>query len=153
MKQSIYMIAAILLLGATAARAEDQMGRWLTPDDPLTKSITAVETMWSDTSCGPVTATLNAAIADDFQGTSTKGVRYDKAHATEQQHNRDCQLQHIHIRLFGGSLAMVYGNESSIAKNPDGKDWKRCLAWTDTWLKRNGKWQIVAAQDNVVACQ
>lgn len=27
------------------------------------------------------------------------------------------------------------------------------LAWTDTWLKRKGKWQIVAAQDNVVACQ
>ena len=153
MKQSIYVIAAILLLGASASNAADQTSRWLMPDDPLTKTITAVETLWSDTSCGPATETLNAAIADDFQGTSTKGVRYDKAHATEQQHNRDCQLQQIHVRLFGDSLAMVYGNESSVAKNTDGKDWKRCLAWTDTWIKRKGEWQIIAAQDNVVACE
>jgi len=84
---------------------------------------TAVETMWADASCGPPTAALKAAIEDDFQGTSTKGERYDKAHATSQRNNRDCQLQQIHIRLFGDSLAMVYGNESSIAKNPDGKEW------------------------------
>jgi len=153
MKKSIYIVAAILFFGMGAAQAEDQMGRWASPDDPVAKTITAVETMWADTSCGPPTAALKAAIADDFQGTSTKGERYDKAHATSQRNNRDCQLQQIHIRLFGDSLAMVYGNESSIAKNPDGKEWERCLAWTDTWLKRNGKWQIVAAQDNIVACK
>lgn len=153
MKQSIYIVAAILLLGISAAQAQNQVSRWLSPDDPIAKTITSVETMWSDTSCGPATETLNATIADDFQGTSTKGERYGKAHATEQQHNRDCQLQQIHVHLFGDSLAMVYGNESSIAKNKDGKEMKRCLAWTDTWLKRKGQWQIVAAQDNVVACQ
>ena len=153
MKQSIYIIAAILLLRVSAAQAQDQVSRWLSPEDPIAKKITVVEKMWSDTSCGPATETLNAAIADDFRGTSTKGERYDRAHATEQQHNRDCQLQDIHIRLFGDSLAMVYGNESSVAKNLDGKDWKRCLAWTDTWIKRNGKWQIIAAQDNVVTCK
>jgi hypothetical protein len=25
--------------------------------------------------------------------------------------------------------------------------------WTDTWLKRNRKWQIAAAQDNKVDCK
>jgi Domain of unknown function (DUF4440) len=153
MKQSVYVVAAMLLIGTGAAQAQDQVSRWLSPEDPITKNITAVEKMWSDTSCAPATEMLNAAIADDFQGTSTKGERYGKAHATDQQHNRDCQLQQTHVRLFGDSLAMVYGNESSVAKHPDGKDWKRCLAWTDTWLKRNGKWQIIAAQDNVVACE
>jgi len=153
MRRSISMIPAILLFGMGTAHAWNQTSRWLSADDPVAKTIIAVETMWAETACGPATATLNAAIADDFQGTSTKGVRYDKAHATEQQHSRDCQLQQIHIHLFGDSLAMVYGNESSIAKNPDGKEWKRCLVWTDTWLKRNGKWQIVAAQDNVVDCE
>lgn len=153
MKQSIYIIAAILLFGIGTAQAQDQVSRWLSPEDPIAKKITVVEKMWSDTSCGPATETLNAAIADDFQGTSTKGERYGKAHATEQQHNRDCQLQQINVRLFGDSMAMVYGNESSIAKSPDGKDWKRCLAWTDTWIKRKGNWQIIAAQDNVVTCK
>lgn len=129
MKQSIYMIAAILLFGMGAAPAQGQTGRWLPPSDPTARLITVVETMWADAACGPQPAALAEAIADDFQGTSTKGERYGKAHATDQQHNRDCQLQQIHVRLFWNSLAMVYGNESSIAKNPDGKKWKRCLAW------------------------
>jgi hypothetical protein len=146
-------MAAVVLLGIGAAQAQDQAGRWLSPDDPVAKNITAVETMWSDTSCGPPTAALKAAIAGDFQGTSTKGKRYDKAHATSQGNNRDCLLQKIHIRLFGDSLAMVYGNESSIGKNKDGTEAKHCLAWTDTWLKRNERWQIIAAQDNSATCQ
>lgn len=38
-------------------------------------------------------------------------------------------------------------------KGKDGKEFLRCLVWTDTWLKRDGKWQIIAAQDVVVKCQ
>ena len=32
-------------------------------------------------------------------------------------------------------------------------DEKQCEVWTDTWPKRDGKWQMVAAQDNQVASQ
>jgi hypothetical protein len=32
-------------------------------------------------------------------------------------------------------------------------DVKVCQVWTDTWMKRDGKWQIVAAQDNRVDCK
>ena len=37
-------------------------------------------------------------------------------------------------------------------KDSNGKETKRCLIWTDTWLKRAGKWQIMAAQDTTVPC-
>jgi hypothetical protein len=40
----------------------------------------------------------------------------------------------------------------SLRKGKDGKEFLRCLVWTDTWLKRDGKWQIIAAQDVVVEC-
>jgi hypothetical protein len=49
-------------------------------------------------------------------------------------------------------VAVAYGNESSIRKGKDGKEFLRCLVWTDTWLKRDGKWQIITAQDVVVEC-
>jgi hypothetical protein len=96
---------------------------------------------------------LRAALAVDFQGTSTVGERYDRSNAWGPGTDRDCHLQKIKVHFFSDSLAVVYGNENSLAKKKDGSERKRCLAWTDTWLKRNGKWQIISAQDNVVHCE
>jgi len=44
---------------------------------------------------------------------------------------------------------MIYGSETSVRKAKDGKEFERTLIWTDTWLKRNGKWQIIAVQDMI----
>ena len=154
MRQSIYIMAAILLFGIGAAHAQDQAGRWAAPSDPDAKAITALEELWAHTACSSVPAALKAAFAEDFQGTSVKGKRYGRptSWGGEGDHH-DCQLQQIQIRLFGDSVAVAYGDESSVSKKKDGTKAKHCLAWTDTWLKRSGKWQIVAAQDNLVACQ
>jgi hypothetical protein len=56
------------------------------------------------------------------------------------------------VRFFGDSIAIAYGAESSVPKTKDGKETKGYLIWTDTWLKRAGKWQIVAAQDTDIPC-
>lgn len=66
--------------------------------------------------------------------------------------DRQCQLGEVKIQFFGEMVAVAYGNESGIRKGKDGKEFLRCLVWTDTWLKRDGKWQIIAAQDVVVEC-
>jgi len=34
-----------------------------------------------------------------------------------------------------------------------GKEAMRCLVWTDTWLKRRDKWEIIAVQDTAVPCK
>ena len=56
------------------------------------------------------------------------------------------------VKFFDDSIAIAYGAESKMDKANDGKETKRCLIWTDTWLKRAGKWQIVAAQDTTLPC-
>ena len=56
------------------------------------------------------------------------------------------------MRFFGDSIAIAYGSESRIRKAEGGNDARRCQVWTDTWLKRNGQWQIVSAQDTVISC-
>ena len=94
-------------------------------------------------------------IADDFQGTSPSGRRYDKNKAITADTkalSRDCQLGEVKVRFFGDSIAIAYGAESAVSNAKDGKEIKRCLIWTDTWLKRAGKWQIVAAQDTGIPC-
>ena len=152
MKKSVYIVAAVILLATGAAQA--QAGGWASPSNPDAKAITALEDMWAHTACGSVPAALKAAFAEDFQGTSPKGKRYGRPTSWGGEgDDTDCQLQQIQIRLFGDSVAVAYGDERNVSKKQDGTEAKHCLAWTDTWLKRSGKWQIVAAQDNVVACQ
>ncbi|MGH8281264.1 MAG: nuclear transport factor 2 family protein [Gammaproteobacteria bacterium] len=155
MKHIIPVMAAILLAGIGTAQAGNQTSRWLSPDDPTAKTITALEDMWAHTACSSVPDALKAAFAADFQGTFPNGQRYGKPTGDwgGKGDHTDCQLQKIEIRLFGDSVAVAYGNESSVSKQKDGTDLKHCLAWTDTWLKRNAKWQIVAAQDNTVTCK
>lgn len=142
-------MAMVPMLAMGKTYAGDLTGRWSSPSDSAAKTIKALEDAWAHTACSSVPPALRAAFADDFQGTAPNGKRYGRPeHWGRRGDNLDCKLDRIRIRLFGDSVAVAYGNESSISKRKDGKKLKHCLIWTDTWLKRNGKWQIVVAQDN-----
>jgi len=145
---------ALFLLGGLAIRSLAQEARWGSPDEDAVKFITAAEAKWASSACSPQ-PDLKDVIADDFEGTSPTGRRYGKEEAISTDTKslaRDCQLGEVKVRFFGDSIALAYGAESSMNKGSNGKEAKHCLIWTDTWLKRAGKWQIVAAQDTLVPC-
>ena len=151
----ILAMAVFALASVTAAHG--QQGKWATPDDPTAKFMIDAERQWAEGSCTH-NKIADEILADDFQGTSPEGERYakpaevaDTANVSKTAH--DCRLLDAKVRFFGDGLAMVYGRESSIRKAKDGTERSRCLIWTDTWLKRNGKWQIIAAQDTQYDCK
>ena len=147
-------VFGLSLFGGFTSPSIAQESRWGSPDEETVKFIIAVEAKWANSSCSPQ-PDLKAVIADDFQGTSPSGRRYGKEEAITtdtKSLSRDCQLGEVKVRFFGDSIAIAYGAESKMDKDNDGKETKRCLVWTDTWLKRAGKWQIVAAQDTNVPC-
>jgi hypothetical protein len=147
-------MATISFLGYLTTSSIAQDTSWGSPDDPTVKFMIAAEAKWASASCSPQPE-LKDLIADDFQGTDTDGHRYNKAEAIETDPKtvgRDCQLGEVKVRFFGDSIAIAYGEESHGGKSEKGKDVKRCQVWTDTWLKRNGQWQIVAAQDTIIPC-
>ena len=150
----LVLVLALSLLGGFTSPSVAQESRWGSPDEDTVKFIKAAEGKWASSACSPQ-PDLKAVIADDFQGTSPSGRRYgkDKAITTDTKSlSRDCQLGEVKVRFFGDSIAIAYGAESWTDKGNDGKDTKRCQVWTDTWLKREGKWQIVAAQDTILPC-
>ena len=154
MSHKMLFIATITFLGCLTPPSIAQESRWGSPDDPTVKFIIAIEAKWAKSSCSPQPE-LKAVIADDFQGTATDGHRYDKEEAIATDPKvlaRDCQLGGVKVRFFGDSIAIAYGVENRIRKAEGGNEARRCQVWTDTWLKRNGQWQIVAAQDTVIPC-
>jgi hypothetical protein len=150
----IILAFLVLSLGGFVLPTFAQESRWGSPEEETVKFIIAAEAKWANSACGPQ-PDLKNVIADDFHGTSPRGSRYDKAKAIASDTKsleRDCQLGEVKVRFFGDSIAIAYGAESAVSKSKDEKETKRCLIWTDTWLKRAGKWQIVAAQDTDIPC-
>lgn len=155
MPRSMTIMVAVAALGCLATRSLAQEARWGSPDDTTVKLITAIEEKWAKSSCGPQPE-LESVIADDFRGTSTDGHRYEKPEAIAvdpKTFARDCRLGDVKVRFFGDSIAIAYGSESRVRKETNGKEATRCQVWTDTWLRRGGQWQIVAAQDTVIPCK
>jgi hypothetical protein len=114
-----------------------------------------MEREWAEDGCTQKPVGV-AFLADDFQGTAPEGERYDKAEALRHDASlkeSDCRLDDAKVRFFGESVAILYGSERALHADKDGKEAMRCLLWTDTWLKRRGKWEIVAAQDTAVPCK
>ncbi|MHA6206247.1 nuclear transport factor 2 family protein [Dyella soli] len=137
------------------------VGSALADDIPAKDGATAQwmivkERAWANMACGGEWV-ASEILADDFQGTAPKGARYSKpasapAYDPNTQWSSDCRLDSADVRFFSADVAVVYGSESKTVALPDSKHERRCLVWSDMWLRRNGKWQIIAVQDNRVEC-
>jgi len=132
-----------------------QQSRWASAEDATAKYIHDMERKWAEGVCAD-NGVVAGLLADDFQGTSTSGARFTKADELRDEKGpriaRDCGLDEAQVHFFGDSMAIVYGREHALGKDKGRPDTMVCQIWTDTWLKRGGVWQIVASQDNRVAC-
>src|SRR5258708_17528188 len=143
--------AAVLLVKGYA-----QQSHWFSANDKTAKYIIQMERKWAEGVC--VDNGVGAGrLADDFQGTSTKGARFTKADELKDEKGartaHDCGLDEAKVRFFGDRLAVVYGSEHAVGKDKSQPNAKVCQVWTDTWLKRDDTWQIIASHDNRVECR
>ncbi len=88
-------------------------------------------------------------MADDFIGVDPKGRSYTKAKMVSD--TRDApkyfvsnHANEVKVRFYGDT-AVAQGDETWERRS--GEPLRGRFVWTDTWVRRNGKWQIVAAED------
>jgi hypothetical protein len=107
------------------------------------------ERQWAESVATGDPSVVERILADDFAGVDPKGRSYDKAKMiadtrTAQQYFVSNRLNEVKVRFYGHA-AIAQGDES----------WERRtgehgrFVWTDTWIRRRGRWQIVAAEDLV----
>ncbi len=155
------LIALAIVSAGSASAKPAAAGHWAKPGDPAAQHLIDMERTWALLACDADEgraarnrAFLNGMIAPDFVGTSPEATLYTRADMTstaalsaEPEH--DCKMLDAKVRWFGADVAVVYGSETAIVKGPDGKEALRKLMWTDTFLRRGGKWQAIAVQDMV----
>jgi Domain of unknown function (DUF4440) len=142
---------------AAAATAVAQQSVWAGPNDKTAQQLTAFEREWAEQACTNKIV-IDRILADDFEGTAPSGKRYRKpppyrGGPLPKPVARDCRLRDVAVHFYDKTIAIVYGSESLERPDKNGAYQTHCLVWTDTWLKRNGAWQIVAAQDMKSTCR
>ena len=134
-------ISFVCLLACACARDQDHR--------EAERYIIESERAWAESVATGDSSVVERILADDFAGVDPKGRVYDKSKMVSD--TRDApkyfvsnHANEIKVRFYGDS-AVAQGDETWERRSGD--PLRGRFVWTDTWIKRNGKWQIVAAED------
>lgn len=135
---SVLALSASTLKGAAPAHASAE------------RYIHDSEAQWAEAVVNGDVSVIQRILADDFIGVDPDdGSTYDKAEAiswarTHRGEFISNHLDQVTIRFFG-ETAVAQGAESWERRT--GEPRRGRFVWTDVWVLRNGRWQIVAAED------
>lgn len=151
MKKILFCVLGLLLVSP----ASPQTRRPATPEqNSAERYIRESEAQWAEAIANGDVSVVQRILADDFIGVDPDdGHLYYKAEAISwiREHHQEFisnHLEQVKIRFFGHT-AIAQGSESW--SRSTGEPRRGRFVWTDTWLSRNGHWQIVAAEDLIAA--
>jgi hypothetical protein len=109
------------------------------------KYIKASEARWAEQSVTNDMSVIREIIADDYIGVSSASTVMTKDLILKDISTGfvSNKIDYVDIHFFSGNLAVAQGKENWELN--DGK--LGSYIWTDTWMCRKGKWQIIASQD------
>jgi ketosteroid isomerase-like protein len=95
---------------------------------------------------------VEALVADDFIGVSSKGkIQNRRAMLAEMKKDRDtytsAKNEKLDVHRYGNNVAVVVGKYRETGTDKDGKAFDRAYYFTDTWVERNGAWKCVASEN------
>ena len=108
---------------------------------------------WAALTVRRVPGLMERILADDYVGVSSEGDVRDKARQVElgnagpSREFVSSKLDYVNYRHFGDTV-FAQGQETLARKDASRPPLR--LIWTDVWMWRDGKWQIVASQDSVL---
>lgn len=120
-------------------------------DNSIAAKIKNLESNWEAALLTHDTSAIEKMVADDFIGTSSSGKTGDKSTLLAEA-KRDTSTYtsavstDMTVRVFGSNVAVVTGIAKESGKTKAGKTFTNTYRFTDTWVERNGEWQLVAAQ-------
>ena len=105
------------------------------------------EELWAAASAKQDTATVERILAADFLGVDTQGNFFRKNEELDAVGKNESgyvegKVSEMNVRFFG-EAAVAQGSETWRKRNGEHGRY----VWTDTWIRRDGKWQIVASED------
>jgi hypothetical protein len=149
----IFVVAAgigTLGLFAVAARTptSDDTGGLQSPDTARAY-IENAERQWVQAVVTGDTGVVERTLAEDFLGVGPDGKTFDKSvmmdliRSAPQEYVSN-RLNDVTVRFYGRT-AVATGSESWERRTQEPR--KGRFVWTDTWMLKDGQWQVVAGSD------
>jgi ketosteroid isomerase-like protein len=137
------VLCVLILIAFATGAAQTSIENSQSEDE---KYIRSSESEWAESVATNDSSVVERIFADDCVWV-LDGRILTKAQAVADAKNGpgdflSDHLEYAHVRFFGGT-AVVQGSEIWTRKG--GR--KGRFIWTDTWLRRNRQWQIVASED------
>jgi ketosteroid isomerase-like protein len=138
-----FLVAIALICAIWAARAQQSSTAG------AERYIKESESQWAESVANGDASVVERILADDFLGVDPDGNLYEKAKMVADTREAPKEfisnhLNDVKVRFFGDT-AVAQGDESWVRRT--GTPLRARFVWTDTWILRNGKWQIVASED------
>jgi ketosteroid isomerase-like protein len=134
----------------TAIKGSENKGSDKAPEVGAEKYIKDSETAWAESVSTNDASVVKRILADDcvwiLEGRPTDKAAAIAAAVKGPGDLISNHLDYATVRLFGDT-AIAQGSDTWTRQG--GKTGH--FLWTDTWIRRNGQWQIVAAQDTVTS--
>jgi ketosteroid isomerase-like protein len=137
------LAVSVLLCAIYASRAQESCTA------EAEKYIKESERQWAESGANGDATVVERILADDYVGVDPDGSFYDKAKMVSRTREAPKKyvsnhLNEVKVRFYGDT-AVAQGSESWVRRTET--PLRGRFVWTDTWIRRNGKWQIVAAED------
>ena len=156
MKSAIIALAGVMALAACSKQAQTNQSAASASQRPSDAESEAymrkAEADWADLAVKNNPGLTERILADDYVGVNSDTVVRNKAKMIEGANEKpsgtfvSSKLDYVNYRHFGDTV-IAQGGES-VQRKDGGPDLS--LIWTDVWMWRDGKWQIVASQDSVL---
>jgi ketosteroid isomerase-like protein len=132
---------------APAMRPVGTVGQSDTPSD-VEATITQLERDWVAAIVKNDSAAVGTLLADDFVGTSPTAHTFTKSLALQDMKSgkygvQSMLLDEITVNTYG-DVAVAFSSQQEKSRY-NGKDVSGHYHYTDVWVKKDGKWQVVAS--------
>ena len=148
MKKTLF--AVLLILTASALVPAQISGRRTTRNLKVERELKKVEADWANAYLRHDAAILERILADEFISVGSNGKSHNKAQDIEELKADSAVYEYstpydLEIRIYGNG-AVVIGRTKERGHYDSGRPFVNEYRWTDIFVKRQGRWQCVAAQ-------
>jgi ketosteroid isomerase-like protein len=146
----ISVIALLVVASALAlSQAKDNNKREKQSRDEIERTLLKMENEWAQVDVTNDRSVFQRIIAPDFVSTSRSGKflgsRQEWVDDWEYEGVKTATNSDMKVHIYADNVAVVTGIDTTTGTDKEGKAWAHQDRFTDTWVKRSGVWQCVAA--------
>ncbi len=119
-------------------------------NDRIAQELIKMENEWAQVDVTNDRSVFERILAPDFVSTSRSGKflgnRREYLADWEYEAVKSAVNSNMKVHIYANNVAVVTGIDTTRGTDKDGNEWMHQDRFTDTYIKRKGVWQCVAAQ-------